>query len=113
MSEIDDNSDEIIRLQSRSDFRRPQEVPDKLTSVEKLLPMHFNKALSDTFTSKSSDLEFSTEHDPIMVRHQVGNGVTHFFQPLLASRLFLKQRTKKIQTERLLLLDYSEEQLLL
>ena len=79
MSEIDDNRDEVIRLQFRSDFRRPQEVPDKLTSVAKLLPMHFNKAVPDTVASKSSDLEFSTKHDPIMVRHQVGNGITHFF----------------------------------
>ena len=84
MSEIGDNRDEIIRLQFRSDFRRPQEVPDKLTSVAKLLPMYFNKALPDTFASKSADLEFGTEHDPIMVSHQVGNGVPHFFQPLLA-----------------------------
>src|SRR3979411_3297593 len=79
MSEIDDNRDEIIRLQSRSDFRRSQEVFNKLTSVAKLLPMHFNEALPDTFASKSSDFEFSTKHDPIMVRHQVGNGVPHFF----------------------------------
>jgi hypothetical protein len=84
MSEIGDNRDEIIRLQFRSDFRRPQEVPDKLTSVAKLLPMHLNKALPDTFASKSADLEFGTEHDPIMVSHEVGNGVPHFFQPLLA-----------------------------
>src|SRR5580704_1641273 len=83
-SAIGDNRDEIIRLQFRSDFRRPQEVPDKLTSVAKLLPMYFNKALPDTFASKSADLEFGTEHDPIMVSHQVGNGVPHFFQPLLA-----------------------------
>ena len=83
MSEIDDNRNEIIRLQSRSDFRRSQEVPDKLTSVAKLLPMHFNKALPDTFASKSSDLEFSTKHGPIVVRHQVGNGIPHFLQPLL------------------------------
>jgi len=59
-------------------------VFDKLTSVAKLLPMHFNKALPDTFASKGSNLEFSTKYDPIMVRHQVGNGVPHFFQPLLA-----------------------------
>src|SRR3979411_2951399 len=89
MSEIDDNRDEIIRLQFRSDFRRPQEVPDKLPSVAKLLPMHFNKALPDTFASKSSDLEFSTKHNPIMVRHQVGNGVPHFFTPLPPCRIFL------------------------
>src|ERR1700751_1720983 len=73
MSEIDDNRDEIIRPQSRSDFRRSQEVPDKLSSVAKLLPMHFNKAFSNRFASKCSDLEFSTKHDPIMIRHQVGN----------------------------------------
>jgi len=79
MSEVDDNGDEIIRPQFRSDFRRSQEVPDKLTAVAKLLSMHFNKALPDTFASKGSDLEFSTEHDPIMVRHQVGNGVPQFF----------------------------------
>jgi hypothetical protein len=84
MSEIDDNRDEFIRLQSRSDFRRSQEVPDKLTSVAKLLPMHFNKALPDTFASESPDLEFSTKHDPIMVCHQLGNGVPHLFQPLFA-----------------------------
>ena len=84
VSEIDDNRDEVIRLQFRSDFRGSQEVPDKLTSVAKLLPMHFDKALPDTFAPKSSDLELSTEHDPIMIRHQVGNGVPHFFQPLLA-----------------------------
>jgi len=69
VSEIDDNRDEIIRLQFRSDFRRSQEIPDKLTSVAKLLPMHFNKAFSDTFASKSADLEFSAKHNPIMVRH--------------------------------------------
>src|ERR1700722_10229853 len=84
VSEIDDDRDEVFRLQFRSDFRKSQEVLDKLTSVAKLLPMHFDKALPDTFASKSSDLEFSTKHDPIMVRHQVGNGVPHFFQPLLA-----------------------------
>jgi len=84
MSKIEDNRDEILRLQARSDFRRPQKIPDKLTSVAKLLPMHFNKALPDTFAPKSSDLEFSAKHDPIMVRHQVGDGVPHFFQPLLA-----------------------------
>jgi hypothetical protein len=69
MSEIDDNRYEVIRLQSRSDFRSSQEIPDKLASVAKLLPMHFNKALSDTFASKSADLEFSAKHNPIMVRH--------------------------------------------
>ena len=69
MSEIDDNRDEIIRLQFRNDFRRSHEVPDKVASVAKLLPMHFDKALPDTFASKSSDLEFSTEHDPVMVGH--------------------------------------------
>ena len=78
MSEVDDNRDEIIRLQSRSDFRRSQEVPDELTSIANLLPMHFNKALPDTFASKSCSLELSTKHDPIMVRIQVGNGVPHF-----------------------------------
>src|ERR1700732_2472979 len=70
MSEIDDNRDEIIRLQFRSDLRRSQEVPDKVNSVPKLLPMHFNKTLPDTFASKSSDFEFSAKDDPIMVRHQ-------------------------------------------
>src|ERR1700730_6769280 len=83
VSEIDDNRDEVIRLQFRSDFRRSQEIPDKLTSVAKLLPMHFNEALPDTFASKSSDFEFSPKHDPIMVDHQIGNGVPHFFKPLL------------------------------
>ena len=83
MSEIDDNRDEIIRLQSRGDFRRSQEISDKLTPVAKLLPMYFNKALSDTFASKSSDLEFGTEYDPIVVRHQLGDGVPHFLQPFL------------------------------
>jgi hypothetical protein len=78
MSEVDDNGDEIIRLQSRSDFGRSQEVPDDLTSIANLLPMHFNKALPDTFASKSCGLELSTKHDPIMVRKQVGNGVPHF-----------------------------------
>src|ERR1700721_1633379 len=108
MGEIDDNRDEIIWFQFRSDFRRSQEVPDKLTSIAKLLPMHFNKAFSDMFASKCSDLEFSAKHDPIMIRHQVGNGVPHFFQPLLARRFFVEQRTKEIQMKRLLLLDYSE-----
>jgi 2,4-dienoyl-CoA reductase-like NADH-dependent reductase (Old Yellow Enzyme family) len=84
MSEIDDNRDEIIWLQFRSDIGRSQEVPNKVTSVLKLLPMRFNKAFPDTLASKSSDLEFSPKHDPIMVSHQVGNGVPHFFQPLLA-----------------------------
>ena len=84
VSEIDVHRDEIIWLQFRSDFRRPQEVPDKLTSVAKLLPMNFNKTLPDMFASKSSDLEFSAKHDPIMVRHQVGDGVPHFSQLLLA-----------------------------
>jgi len=84
MSEMYDNRDEIIRLQSRSDFRRSQEIPDKLASVAKLLPMHFNKAFSDMFASKCPDLEFSPKHDPVMIRHYVGNGITHFFQPLLA-----------------------------
>jgi hypothetical protein len=69
MSEIDDHRDEIIRLQSRCDFRGSQKVSDKLTSVAKLLPMHLNKAFSDTFTSKSADLEFGTKHDPIMICH--------------------------------------------
>ena len=84
MSEIGDNRDEILRFQFRSNFRRPQEVPDQLTPVAKLLPMRFNIALPDTFAAKSSNLEFSTKHDPIVVRHQVGNGVPHFSQPLLA-----------------------------
>jgi hypothetical protein len=48
MSEIEDNRDEIIWPQSRSGFRRSQDVPNKLTSVAKLLPMNFNKAFSDT-----------------------------------------------------------------
>jgi hypothetical protein len=64
MSEIDDNHDEIIRRQFRSDIRRSQEVSNKVTSVAKLLPMHFNKAFPDTLASKSSDLEFSPKHDP-------------------------------------------------
>src|ERR1700758_2343971 len=84
MREIDDNRDEIIRLQFRSDFRRSHEVPDKVASVAKLLPMHFSKAFPDMFASKCSDLEFSTKYDPIMVDHQAGDGVPHFFQPLLA-----------------------------
>jgi hypothetical protein len=53
MSEIDDNRDEIIRLQSRSDFRRSHEISDKLTTVANLLPMYFNKALPDTFVASS------------------------------------------------------------
>ena len=69
MSEIDDNRNELIRLQFRSDFGRSQKISDKLTSVAKLLSMHFNEALPDTFASKSSDLEFSAKHDPIMVSH--------------------------------------------
>ena len=36
MSKIDDDRDEIFRLQPRSDSRRSQEVLDKLTSVTKL-----------------------------------------------------------------------------
>src|SRR5260370_31669324 len=55
ISALGDNRDEIIRLQFRSDFRRPQEVPHKLTSVAKLLPMYFNKAFPDTVTSKAAD----------------------------------------------------------
>jgi hypothetical protein len=90
MSEIDDDRDEIIRPQSRGDFRRSQKVSDKLTSVAKLLPMHLNKAFSDTFASESADLEFGTKHDPVMVRHQVGNGVPHFSQPFLARRFSLQ-----------------------
>jgi hypothetical protein len=84
VSKVDHNRDELIRLQSRGDFRRPQEVPDEVTSVANLLPMHFNKALPDTFASKSSDFEFSAKHDPIMVRHEVGNAVPHFFQSFFA-----------------------------
>ena len=84
MSKIDDNRDEIFRPQFRSDFGRPQEVPNKLTAIAKLLPMHFNKTSPDTFAAKSSDLEFSTQHNPIMVCHQFGNGVPHFFQLLLS-----------------------------
>jgi hypothetical protein len=61
--EVDGNRDEIIRLQSRSDFRRSQEVPEKPTTVVKLLPMHFNKAFPDTLASTSSHLEFSPKHD--------------------------------------------------
>jgi hypothetical protein len=113
MSEIDDNRDEIIRLQFRSDFRKPQEVPDKLTSVAKLLPMHFNKALPDTFASKSADLEFGTEHNPIVVSHQISDSVPHFFQPIPARRLFLQQRAKDVQVARLFLLDYSYKKLFL
>src|ERR1700751_2012546 len=37
MSEVDDNRDEVIRFQFRGDFRRPHEVPDKLSSVANLL----------------------------------------------------------------------------
>ena len=36
VSEINDNRNEIIRLQFRSDFRKPQEIPNKLTSVANL-----------------------------------------------------------------------------
>ena len=57
MCEMDDDRDEIIRLQSRSDFRRSQEIPDKLASVAKLLPMHFNKAFrSEEHTSELQSL---------------------------------------------------------
>jgi hypothetical protein len=113
MSEIDDNRDEIIRLQSRSDIRRSQEVSDKLTSVTKLLPVHLNEAFSDTLASKSADLEFSTKHDPIVVRHQVGNGIPHLSQPLLAGRLSLQQSPEDIQVARLLFSDYCNKQIVL
>jgi hypothetical protein len=109
MSEIDDDRDEIVRLQSRSDSRRAQEVPDKAASVAKLLPMHFNKTFPDTLASKSSDLEFSAKHDPIMVRHQVGNGVPPLFQPFPARPLFPQQRLENIEVERLFLTDDSEK----
>src|SRR6476661_6769708 len=113
MSEIDDNRDEIIRLQSRSDFRRSHEIPDKLTSVAKLLPMHFNKALPDTFVAKRSRLKFSAKDDPIMVSKQVGDGVPHLLQPLFARGFFTEKRSKEIQVACLLFADYSEEQLFL
>ena len=83
MSEIDNNRDEIIRFQFRKDFRSLHEFSDQITSVAKLLPRYFNKALPDMFASTSSDLEFSTEHDPTMVRHRLGDGVPHFLQPRL------------------------------
>src|SRR5580698_4643313 len=113
MSEIDDNCDEIIRRQTRSDIRRSQEIPDKLASVVKLLPMHFNEALPDAFASKSSDLEFSAKHNPIMVCHQVGDGVPQFLHTLPGGRLVLQQRPEEIQAARLLLVDDSDKQLFL
>ena len=85
MSEIDDNGDEVIRLQFRGDFRRSQEVPDKFTSVAKLLPMHFHKALPDTFASKSSDLEFSTKHE------QARTGCVFYRSNALATDLAIAQ----------------------
>ncbi|MEA2262789.1 MAG: hypothetical protein QOJ51_5614, partial [Acidobacteriaceae bacterium] len=51
--------------------------------------MYFHKALPNTFASKRSGLEFSTKHDPIMVRDQIGDSVPHLFQPLFARWLFL------------------------
>jgi len=81
MGEIDDDGDEIIRLQPGSDIRRSQQVSDKITSVAKLLPMHFNEVFPDTLASKSSNFKFGTKHDPIMICHQVGNGLPKFFSP--------------------------------
>ena len=103
MSEINDNRDEIIRLQSRTDFRRSQEVSDKISSVANLLPMHFHKALPNTFVAKRSRLKFSAKHDPIMVSKQVGDGVPHLLQPLFARGFFIEKRSKNIQVARLLL----------
>jgi hypothetical protein len=69
MSKIDDDRDEIIRLQFRSDLGRSQEISGEFTSVAKLLSVHFNEALPDTFAAESRDLEFSKKYYPIVVRH--------------------------------------------
>src|ERR1700757_1781146 len=75
--------------------------------------MYFHKASPDTFASKRSGLEFSTKHDPIMVRDQIGDSVPHLLQPLFARGLCLEKRSKVIHVARLLFTDYSEEQLFL
>src|ERR1700757_1144872 len=75
--------------------------------------MYFHKVLPDPFASKRSGLEFSTKHDPIMVRDQIGDTVSHLLQPLFARWLFLEKRSKDIQVTRVLFTDYSEEQLFL
>src|ERR1700742_3843678 len=109
MREIDDNGDEFVWFQFRSDFRRSQEIPDKISSVANLLPMYFHKALPDTFVAKRSGFEFSAKHDPIMVSKQVGDGVPHFRQPLFARRFSLEKRSKDVQMAHLLFTDHSEE----
>jgi hypothetical protein len=110
MSEIDHNRHELVRRQSRSKVRRSQEIPEKLTPIATLLPIRFNEAFPDGFTSKSSDLEFSTKHNPIMVRYQVRKGIPKFLHALLRGRLVLQQRPEEIQAARLFLTDYSGKQ---
>jgi len=75
--------------------------------------MRFNEAFPNGFASKSSDLEFSAKHNPIMVRHQVGKGVPKFLYTLFRRRLVLQQRPKEIQAARLFLTDYSDKQFFL
>jgi len=113
MSEIDHNRHEFIRRQSRSEIRRSQEVPENPTSIAKLLPMRFNEAFPDGFTSKSSDLELSAKHNPIMVCHQVSKGVPKFLHTLFRGRLVLQQRPEEIHTARMFLTDYSDKQFFL
>jgi hypothetical protein len=110
MSEIDHHCHELIRRQSRSEIRRSQEVPEKLSTIATLLSMRLYEAFSNGFTSKSSDLEFSTKHNPIMVRHQVGKGVAKFLHTLFRGRLVLQQRPKEIHAARLFLLDDSDKE---
>src|SRR6202034_3620420 len=113
MSEIDHHRHELIRRQSRSEIRRSKEVPEKLTTIANLLAMRFNEAFPDGFTSKSSDLEFSAKHNPIMIRHQVGKGVPKFLHTLFSGRLILQQRPEEIQAARLFLTDDSDKQSIL
>src|SRR5258708_21843474 len=77
MSQIEDKHDEFIRFYTQMNLGRSCEVPDKVSSVADLLPMHFNEGFSDTFVSKSSSFKLSPKHNPVGVRNEVGNCVPH------------------------------------
>ena len=113
MREIDHHRHKLIRGQSRSQIWRLQEVPEKLNTIATLLPMRFNEAFSNGFTSKSSDLEFGAKHNPIMVRHQVRKSVPKFLHTLFRGRLVLQQRPEEIHASCLFLTDYSDKQFFL
>src|ERR1700733_1420558 len=113
MSEIENNHDELIWPQSHVNIGRSREIPDKVSSVADLLPMHLNKSLPNAFVSKSSSFKLSSKHDPIGICNDVCDCVSHLSQTLFGGWLLFEHGAIGFCPAVLLFADHSKEKLLL